>query len=179
MTWSRSLAGLLCVAFAVDASAPTGVEPQDVIRVIPEDNALILFWEDSEDALRGTMVPAVPRVGEPLRVNLRIRRLEGKPFKGQVMLTLRIEGEVGGPTEKVEPKAGIWTADFVPRVSGGHVLDVSFRTSRPKLLHASFDVGESQFPRAAVWAVGAAIALVALVFGARRIVRSSRFLRPS
>jgi hypothetical protein len=86
---------------------------------------------------------------------------------------------MGGPTEKVEPQAGIWAADFVPRVSGPHVLDVSFRTSRPKLLHARFEVDESLFPRAAVWAVGAAIALVAAVFGARRIVRSSRFLRQS
>jgi hypothetical protein len=176
-SWSGSLAGVLCVALALDVWAAGGADPVDVIRVVPEEDKLVLFWEDSETALRGTMVPVVPRVGEPLRVTLRIRALEGKPFKGQVMLTLRGEREIGGPTEKVEPQAGIWAADFVPRVTGPHVLDVSFRTTRPKLLHARFEVGESQFPRAAVWAVGAAIALVAAVLGARRIVRSSRFLR--
>ena len=174
----RILGSVLCVALALEAWAAAGVEPIDAIRVIPENDKVVLFWEDSETVVRGTMVPVVPRVGEPLRITLRIRALEGKPFKGQVMLTLRADGQMGGPTEKVEPQAGMWSADFVPRVSGAHVLDVSFRTSRPKLLHARFDVGESMFPRGAVWALGAAIALVAVVFGARRIVRSSRFQRP-
>ena len=180
--WNGSRAGVLSIGLALAVSAPPPVEPLDVIRVIPEGDKLTLLWEDSEASLRGTMVPPVPRVGEPLRITLRIRSLDGKPFKGQLMLTVRAENEVGGPTEKVEPQAGLWAADFVPRVSGTHVLDVSFRisrTSRPKLLHARFEVDESLFPRAAVWAVGAAIALVAAVFGARRIVRSSRFLRHS
>jgi hypothetical protein len=176
--WSASLAGALCAALVPGASAGPAADRADTIRVIEEADALVLFWEDSENALRGKMVPDVPRAGEPLRITLRIRTFEGKPFKGPVMLTLRVHGQMGGPTETVEPKDGIWAADFVPRVSGAHVLDVSFETSRPKLLHARFEVNESVFPRGVAWAVGAAVAIVAAVFGARRIVRSARFLRP-
>lgn len=175
--WCAFASGAWCIAFATGAWAAPPADAEDAIRVISEAEALILFWEDSENALRGSMVPVVPRAGEPLRITLRIRTFEGKPFRGPVMLTLRMQGQMGGPTERVEPKDGVWAADFVPRVSGPHALDVSFRTSRPKLLHARFEVGESVFPRGVAWAVGAVIAVVAAVFGARRIVRSSRFLR--
>ena len=176
--WNASLVGALCAAMTAGAPAGTAPDPASTIRVLQEQDGIVLFWEDAENALRGRMIPAVPRVGEPLRITLRIRTFEGKPFKGPVMLTLRVHGQLGGPTEKVEPKDGLWAADFVPRVSGAHLLDVSFRTSRPKLLRAQFDVSESVFPRGVVWAVGAAIAIAAAVFGARRIVRSGRFLRP-
>ena len=178
-SWNASLVGALCAALAAGAPAGTAPDQASTIRVLEEPDGLVLFWEDAENALRGRMIPAVPRVGEPLRIALRIRTFEGRAFKGPVMLTLRARGQMGGPTEKVEPKDGLWSADFVPRLSGPHVLDVSFRTSRPKLLRAQLDVSESVFPRGVVWAVGAAIAIAAAVLGARRIVRSGRFLRPA
>ncbi|HZA50140.1 MAG TPA: hypothetical protein VE549_05315 [Myxococcaceae bacterium] len=175
--WSASLAGVLCAAIAIGAPSGTDPDSAGTIHVLEEAEGLVLFWEDSEHALSGRMVPSVPRVGEPVRITLRIRGFQGKPFKGPVMLTLRPRDLMGGPTETVEPKEGLWGADFVPRVSGPHALEVSFRTPRPKLLRAHFEVSESVFPRGLAWAVGAVIAIAAAVLGARRIVRSGRFLR--
>lgn len=142
----------------------------DAIRVAQRSRVLQLAWSDAEDALNGVVSPPDLRQGDPVKVTLAVSS-RGAPFAGPVTLDLRGDDESVGQLVTVEPEDGAWSTTFVARKSGPHWLDVSFRTSRHKVLHARLEVRESRFPGWVMWTLLAAIATLALALGVYRVLK--------
>lgn len=140
------------------------------IRVAQRSRVLQLAWSDAEDALNGVVSPPDLRQGDPVKVTLAVST-RGAPFAGPVTLDLRGDDESVGQLVTVEPEDGAWSTTFVARKSGPHWLDVSFRTSRHKVLHARLEVRESRFPGWVMWTLLAAIATLALALGVYRVLK--------
>lgn len=147
------------------------VDRVDAIRVTPQKQVLELQWSDAEDTLKGAVSPVDLREGDPLTVSVRIASFQGAPFEGPVTLTLRAADEKGGQTETVEPVDGTWSTTFVPRTAGPHTLDVAFRTTHYKALHAPLSVSPSRLPRWIAWALLGFIAVLALGLGVYRVLK--------
>ena len=135
---------------------------------------LALTWSDTEERLQGTVMPAVPRAGRPLQVSLQVSSYEGAPFEGPLILTLREEGATHGQSLTVKKGAQHWQATFTPEHDGPHLLDVSFRTTRHKALHASLQVRPSQVPVMIGWAVLGLGGLALLAYTVRGALRGQR-----
>lgn len=148
-------------------------ERLDEVQVGAARNALELTWNDTEESLKGVIFPVKPVEGEAVRVTVRVGSFQGAAFKGPVTLSVHPEGEAGANAVTVAPVDGSWTASFVPVKPGPHVLDVSFRTTRLKALHARFDVSPGRLPRAVAWIFIGGLVVLALGAGVWRIVRRS------
>lgn len=164
------VAGVLLATLAL-ADPPPGARSTDHISVDPHEDVLELSWSDAEERLRGSLRPTTPRAGEPLHVSLDVGSFEGAPFTGPLVLTLREAGATHGESVTVKRGERHWEATFVPENAGSYLLDVTFRTTHTKVLHATFEVGPSLVPR--LWGYGllAALALVLLVFVGRNTLR--------
>lgn len=147
------MAGLWLASAAGAAPPPLDLGPPDRIGVETREDMLTLSWSDTEERLRGSIRPAAPRAGEPLQINLQVGSFEGEDFEGPLILTLREEGTTHGQSVTVKKDALHWQATFTPENDGPHLVDVSFRTTRHKVLHASFQVRESRMPLKLGWAV--------------------------
>ncbi len=112
-------------------------------------------------------------VGEPVTVSVQVGSYQGAEFNGLVRIALRAEGETH-PLEKVveRPKGErSWEASFVPQSEGQHALEISFRTTRKKVLLGSFPVSSGRMPRWP-WYVMAALAVaVAVGLGTRMALK--------
>jgi hypothetical protein len=145
------------------------------VNVDPREDLLELSWSDAEERLQGSISPAVPREGEPLKVIVQLGRFEGPPFEGPITFTLREAGATHGQTVTVARGERHWQATFTPESDGPHLLDVSFRTTRYKALHTSLQVMEStRVPRLLGWGVLGLGALALLGYGMRTLLRGER-----
>ena len=126
---------------------PLPGEPTDRIELTTHDDALALSWSDTEERLKGSIRPAVPRAGEPLHLSLQVGSFEGEPFTGPLIVTLREEGSSHGQSVTVKRSGEQWQTTFTPEREGPYLLDVSFRTTRHKALHAALQVRPSPLPQ--------------------------------
>ncbi|MFL5346335.1 MAG: hypothetical protein ACJ8AT_16215 [Hyalangium sp.] len=145
----------------------------DRIQVERRNNVLELSWSDTEERLQGSIQPDVPHDGEPLKVLLNVGSFAGEAFDGPLTLTLRRAGATNGQTVTVKRAQGAvnWRAEFTPDTTGPYQLDVSFRTTHLKVLHADFEVISPPVPRIFLWAMVGLFATLALAYGIRSLVR--------
>lgn len=172
---------IFCAAFVVCAAAVAQPEDRnDVIQILPKKRSFELTWADTEDALKGVIAPDVLREGEPVRVSVTVGSFYGAPFDGPVTLALRPEG-AQGQTESFTamPDGGTWKATFVPQSSGAHVLDVSFRTTRHKVLHGKVIVDQARLPSAYAWALGVGLVGIAVLLGVLRVLKKPPAAAPA
>ncbi|WP_224369232.1 hypothetical protein [Hyalangium versicolor] len=134
---------------------------------------LELSWSDTEERLQGSILPDTPREGVPVQVTLHVGSFDGEAFDGPVTLTLREAGAPHGQTVTVKREKGAvnWRAEFTPQTTGLYQLDVGFRTTHHKSLHADFEVTSPPVPRFFLWAIVGLAATAAVGFGIRSIVR--------
>ena len=168
------LAAAAVTVLATLIAAPASAEDDrgDVIAVSPNQRTLQLSWRDAEDSLKGTINPDLLREGEPLKVSLMVGSYYGAPFAGPVTIALRPDGAQGSAdTITVTPENGAWHATFTPKSDGPHVIDVSFRTTRLKVLHAKIPVERAKLPRTIAWALAGALVVIAVVVGGTRLWR--------
>jgi hypothetical protein len=156
------------VALTLGALAP------DQLETTPGPAGIELSWADAEDRVQGAVRPARPHEGAALQVTLRVGSFEGAEFRGPVTLTLRRAGEEQGVSVTVTRGEVGWAATFHPAEAGAYWLDVSFRTTRLKVLHAALEVSAPPIPRAFRWGVLLAIASLAIGWTARRLFREGR-----
>ncbi len=167
------MAGLLLATAAVaDPAIPR--DPTDQIEVSPANEVLELTWSDTEERLQGGIRPASPREGQPLQVSLHVGSFEGDSFDGPLVLTLREVGATHGQTVTVKRGERDWQATFTPESSGPYLLDVGFRTTRHKVIHARFEVGGSPIPRMLGWGVLGLGLLVLLGYTVHNILSGER-----
>lgn len=165
--WRLALgAGVLLAALAVADPLPP-----DRIAVERRNDVLELTWADAEERLHGSLQPPTPRAGEPLKVFLHVGSFEGAPFEGPLTLSLRERGAPHGQSLTVRKQGVNWQAEFLPEREGPYQLDVSFRTTRHKLLHADFEVAPQPIPRFILWGVLGVAAVGLLIQGIRMLVR--------
>jgi hypothetical protein len=175
LTGNRWFPLVTCLLLATGAAADPLQEPTDQVNVDPRDDLLELSWSDAEERLQGSISPAVPREGEPLKIIVRLGRFEGTPFEGPITFTLREAGSTHGQTVTVPRGEQHWQATFTPENDGPHLLDVSFRTTRYKALHTPLQVWENaRVPRLLGWGVLGLGALVLLGYSMRSQLRGER-----
>jgi hypothetical protein len=156
--------------------------PQDApdrIAIEPREDLLELAWSDTEERLQGSIHPAVPREGEPLQVTIQLGSFQGAAFEGPITLTLREEGNIHGKTLTVPRGERHWQATFIPETTGLHRLDVSFRTTHYKALHAAFRVEDSRVPRMVGWGLLGLCALGLIGYTVRHLLKEARPAEPS
>lgn len=170
-------AGLLAGAPAI-AAEPSSVKPTDRITVNPRNDVLELSWADTEERLQGAIQPDVPRQGQPLKVLLNVGSFEGAAFEGPITLTLREQGATHGQSQTLKKGEVNWHAEFTPEREGRYQLDVSFRTTRLKVLHADFSVSSRPVPRFILWAMVGLIGTMVVGLGIRSVVRKGKPSEP-
>jgi hypothetical protein len=171
--WKLALCASLLAGVAATAQEPSPFKQPDRIQVERRNNVLELAWSDTEERLQGSIQPDVPREGDPLKVFLNVGSFDGAAFDGPVTIALREAGATHGQSVTVmrQPGAVNWRAEFTPETTGPYQLDVSFRTTRLKSLHADFEVVTRPVPRIFLWALVGLSATVALGYGIRSLVR--------
>ncbi len=165
---------LVATAAAANPFLSQPKEQLDRIALEQRDDLLELAWSDAEDRLQGSLHPAVPRVGEPLQVVIQVGSFQGADFEGPITLTLREEGSIHGKTVTVARGERNWQATFLPETTGLHRLDVSFRTTRYKALHAAFQVESSRVPRLLAWGLLGLCAVGLIGYTVRNLLKGER-----
>jgi hypothetical protein len=168
------MAGLWLASAALADPPPLDRSPTDRIDVEAQEDVLTLSWSDAEERLQGSIRPANPREGEPLQISLQVGSFEGESFEGPVILTLREEGATHGQSLTVKKGAQHWQATFTPEQDGPHLLDVSFRTTRHKALHAPLQVRQSRLPLTLGWAMLGLGCLALIGYTVRGLLRGER-----
>jgi hypothetical protein len=173
-------AGLLVVGTAA-ADEPFRINPppMDRITVQPRGNVQELSWSDMEERLQGSIQPDKPIEGQPLKILLNVGSFEGAAFAGPITVTLREAGSTHGQTQTVKKGEVNWHAEFIPERAGAYQLDVSFRTTHLKVLHADISVATSPVPRFVLWAMVGLAAMVALGYGLRSVLRKDKPAEPT
>lgn len=168
--------GVSLLAWGAAYAAPSDnpLAKPDRIAVDKRGDVLELSWSDTEERLQGAISPEVPREGEPLKVLLNVGSFQGAEFSGPITVTLREDGSMHGLVKTVNKGAVNWTTEFIPERSGPHQLDVSFRTTRLKVLHADFEVAPSLVPRFFLWGLVGLMAGLALLLGVRSLLRKEK-----
>ncbi|SEL95919.1 hypothetical protein SAMN05444354_11036 [Stigmatella aurantiaca] len=160
-----------CLLLATLAAA---APPQpDRITVDRRGGVLELAWSDSEERLQGSIQPLAPRAGEPLKVTLHVGSFQGAPFEGPLTVSLRERGATHGQVLTVPKGAVNWHAEFVPERAAVHQLDVSFRTTRIKVLHAELDVGAPRLPHLLLWG-GLGLGVLLALLGGLRLLQKEK-----
>jgi hypothetical protein len=179
--WRLALcASLLAGVTASADDHPAPFNLPDRINVERRNDVLELAWMDTEDRLQGSITPDTPREGVPLKVTLHVGSFDGAAFDGPITLTLREAGAKHGQTVTVQREKGAvnWRAEFTPESTGPYQLDVSFRTTRLKVLHADYDVSSRPVPRFILWAIVVVAGIVAVGYGIRSLVRKDTSSEP-
>jgi hypothetical protein len=156
------------------------IRPTDRIQVDRRNNVLELTWSDTEERLQGSLQPDMPHEGEPLKVLLNVGSFAGEDFDGPVTITLREAGSTHGQAVTVKRDKGTknWRAEFTPETTGPYRLDVSFRTTHLKVLHADFEVIPRPVPRIVLWAIVGLLSALALGYGIWSLVRKESSSEP-
>jgi hypothetical protein len=162
-------------AWAHEAPKPA---PSDKVVLVPGKGVLEMGWADYEDRVKGSLSPQPPRAGQPLQVQVHVGSYYGEPFDGPVTLTLREEGSTHGQTVTVRRGEANWTTEFTPENSGPHQLDISFRTTHLKVLHARIEVAPSPIPRFILWSLLGVVGVAAVTFGVRSLLREAEPMPP-
>jgi len=165
---------LLATTAAANPFLSPPKEQPDWISLEPREELLELAWSDTEERLQGSIHPAVPRVGEPLQVVIQLGSFQGAAFEGPITLTLREEGNIHGKTVTVSRGERHWEATFIPETTGLHRLDVSFRTTRYKALHAAFQVESSRVPRLLAWGLLGLCAVGLIGYTVRNLLKGEQ-----
>jgi hypothetical protein len=160
------------------ATEPLFMGTPDRILVQQRNHVLELSWSDTEERLQGSLQPDPPVQGQPLKVLLNVGSYDGPAFEGPLTLTLREAGATHGQVQLVKKGEVNWSATFIPEKTGPHQLDVSFRTTRHKVLHASLEVVSAPVPRFVLWAMVGLAALIALGYGIRNLLRTDKPAEP-
>ena len=168
------VAGVLLATATAWAGPRVGAPPTDRITVDLHEDVLELSWSDTEERLQGGIRPAHPRAGRPLTVSLEVGSFEGEDFTGPLVLTLREAGANHGQSITVKRGERHWEATFIPENPGPHLLDVNFRTTRAKFLHAAIEVGPSPVPRLLGWSMLALLGLVIVGYTVHGLLREQR-----
>jgi hypothetical protein len=165
-------AGLSLLAGATASAAePLPGQAPDRIAVQRRNKVLELSWSDTEERLQGAIQPDQPVEGQPLKVLLNVGSFEGATFEGPLTITLREAGATHGQVQTVKKGAVNWVATFTPETDGPYQLDVSFRTTHLKVLHANLEVASSPVPRFVLWTMVGLTALSALGYGLWSLLR--------
>jgi hypothetical protein len=176
---ARWVLGLSLLAGLTTAGAQSSfLKGPDRINVDRRNQVLELSWSDTEDRLQGSIQPDFPRAGEPMKVLLNVGSFYGPTFEGPVTITLRGPDNPNGLVQTVKKGAVNWIATFTPESTGSYQLDVSFRTTRLKVLHADLEVTDPPVPRFVLWAMVGIVFTVALGYGIRSVVRKDRSNEP-
>lgn len=179
--WRLALCAGLLAGVSATAEEHSGPFRQpNRINVERRNDVLELLWMDTEERLQGSIQPDTPREGVPLKVTVNVGSFDGEAFDGPITLTLREVGATHGQavTVKREPGAVNWRAEFTPETTGPYQLDVSFRTTRLKALHADFEIVSRPVPRFILWAIVGLSAMVAVGYGVRSLVRKEPSSEP-
>jgi hypothetical protein len=161
-------------AIAADSYVPGNEPAREPIRTALRGDYLELSWSDAEDRLQGSITPALPRAGEPMRIALDVGSYQGTPYRGPVVIALRRSGESAADSRTVAFDGKGWNAEFIPRDDGNYALDVSFRTTHYKALHCGLMVSEARLPRVILWVIVVAASLGALAYGIRLALKTNR-----
>jgi hypothetical protein len=159
------LSAYLTVWVLAQADLPAGVDPRNAMRVSPTGAALSLSWHDTEEVLEGAVTTYPPRAGQPVRLSVHVAPYAGAPFTGPITFALRPTGQLGGgESVTVTPDAqGLWVFTPTPPEAGTYVLEVSYRTTRLKLVRGLLVIEAAAVPG---WVqVALAALLLALVVG--------------
>jgi hypothetical protein len=177
---ARWVLGLSLLAGLTTAGAqPAGfLKGPDRVNVDRRNQVLELAWSDTEERLQGSIQPDFPRAGEPMKVLLNVGSFDGPTFEGPITITLRGPDNPNGQVQTVKKGAVNWVATFTPESTGSYQLDVSFRTTRLKVLHADLEVTDPPVPRFLLWAMVGIVFTVALGYGIRSVVRKDRSNEP-
>jgi hypothetical protein len=173
MTFFRVLA-LVCTLTSLAAQA----DENDRLSVQARGRQIELSWEDNDDKLRGMIIPAFIHAGDTVRVVLDVGSFSGAPFDGPITYQWRRTGEAEAETGTVPHRSG-WHMELHPAEAGFYSLDLSFRTTRLKVLHATVPVVPSNVPDLA-WLLGllGAAACVAGYTVYRRVARAKHDSAP-
>ncbi|MFZ5446184.1 MAG: hypothetical protein ACOZQL_39720 [Myxococcota bacterium] len=158
---------LLCSQFP-PPSEQAGSNPLTRMRLEANPQGLTFDWQDEEDVLRGTLTPHPLRVGAPLTVSLSVEPLQGAPYEGPVTIALRPLDDVGATqTQTVTKKKGekTWSTTFVLDSTVDHRLEVSWRSTRHKVVLGVVQVREAALPGWLSWVVGGGLVAIALAIG--------------
>jgi hypothetical protein len=161
-------------AIAGESLASPGEPARDPIRTEIRGDFMELTWSDAEDRILGSVTPAYPRAGEPLRFALDIGTYQGAPYRGPVVVALRRSDETTEETRTVAFDGKGWNAEFVPSEGGQYAFDVSFRTTHYKAVHGTLSISETRVPRIILWILVAAASAGALAYGLRLALKKDK-----
>ncbi|MBJ6763238.1 hypothetical protein JGU66_20920 [Myxococcaceae bacterium JPH2] len=143
----------------------------DQLAVERRAGMLELSWQDAEDRIQGSITPLNPRPDSPVQLTLRVNSFEGPSFEGPVTVTFQQEGALSQQTVTLQRDGKSWRTEFTPPTTGTWQVDVRFRTTRLKVLHTHFTVASGPPPKELAWALLGAGVVVALVLGARNLLK--------
>ena len=167
-------AWLLCAG----ASDGESGRPMDEMQLTSAGRVGTFDWRDAEERVDGFIDPISPVSGKPFEVSLQVRALEGERFTGPVILTVRRAGEQHGQSATVVPEGDRWRHTFTVDAEGAYQLDVGFRSTRMKVVHAPFLV-KSVYPLPLSTIGLVVVVLAGLAVVGRSVIRSARNRKPT
>jgi hypothetical protein len=134
----------------LEVDARAGENPLAVIKTQAQKGGTSMTWSDTEDVLRGSVSPAQLRAGKPVTVSVTLGHIQGEElFNGPITFSLRPLGQVGmaqDATVTLPPGQRSWQHIFTPSSAGPHRLELSWNSSRHKVVMSVLDVGEPLLP---------------------------------
>ena len=130
-----------------------------------------LEWSDAEDRVHGTFQPLDPIAERPLTLSLMVGTFQGAEFDGPVTVSMRCDEWQDSRTVRRAKGERAWTVTFLPQGSGTCGIDVSFTTTRRKLLHLKTAVDPAPLSRVPWFVILGALVIAAFGFGIRAVFR--------
>lgn len=171
---SAYLLVLLTQSPDVPPAKPVGVAARDELGMSLGSATLDFEWADAEDRVQGSISPRGPTEQAPLDVSAHVGTFQGAEFDGPVTLTLKKSGSSGGGQSKTLKRAAgerAWRASFVPEESGPYTLEISFLTSRLKVISGKLEVNDAKLSRLPWWILAGALTALALGLGVRSVFK--------
>ena len=142
--------------------------------VTPGVNSVDLAWNDAEDRIQGSVTPRIPVEGTPIEVSVHVGSFQGPEFDGPVTVSFKPADATGGGLSKTVKKAAgerAWRASFLPEEAGLYTLEVSFSTTRMKVVSGKVRITEARLPRWPWWTMVGLAAALALGLGVRSVFK--------
>lgn len=161
------------LAIVLGQPVPEGFVPENTadlttFRVDRSSSGTSFDWSDTEDRVRGTVVPASPTATDEMTISVVVGSFAGGTYEAPVSIGLRqLDGEfkqlVTVPAPKTEPR--VWNASFVPPDTGMYQLEVAFRTTRQKSIKGKIEVGMGRVSKKTALGVGLGAIVLAIGYG--------------